>query len=331
MRAVLSKAVGGPETITLGDVATPEPAEDQLLIRVRACGLNFPDLLMVRDLYQVKPPRPFVPGIEVAGEVAAVGSGVSGFKIGDRVSGTMAYGGMAEFAVAAASKCIVIPDSVPHDDAAAFVTTYGTTYHALKQRARAMAGETLLVLGASGGVGLSAVELGKLMGMKVIAAASTQAKVDLALKRGADQGVVYPANVTAASIKELSQLFKSVIGPNGVDVVYDSIGGPYSEAAFRSMAWRGRFLVIGFPAGISSIPLNLTLLKGAEIVGVFYGSFTEREPELHMQNTRELLDLYVAGKFRPYISARYSFADAAKGFAALGDRTATGKIVLTPE
>ncbi len=331
MKAVISDSTGGPETLRYGQLPMPEAGDGQLLIRVHACGLNYPDLLMVEGKYQVDPPRPFVPGIEVAGEVVKIGKGANGFAAGDRVSAMMDFGGMAEYATARAEKCVALPPGIPFDDAAAFVTTHGTSYHALKQRARLAEGDTLLVLGAAGGVGLAAVELGKLMGARVIAAASSQQKVDLALQRGADIGLAYPAGMSVEDIKTLSQRFKKVAGTSGIDVVYDPVGGLYAEAAFRAIAWRGRFLVVGFPAGIPSIPLNLPLLKGAEIVGVFYGSFVEREPQRYMENLRELMAYYLAGRFRPCISARYSFADASKAFLLLSRREATGKIVLTPD
>ncbi len=332
MRAVLSKVVGGPETLVVEEVPDPVAGEGQVVVAVKACGVNYPDVLMIEDKYQFKPPRPFSPGGEISGIVESVGPGVTIVKVGDRVIGSTGSGGMAEKVVLAAERCIPMSDAMPFDEAAAFILTYGTSHHALKQRARIKPGESLLVLGAAGGVGLAAVELGKAMGAHVIAAASTQEKVDLCLGHGADSGVVYPAGpFDKDGAKALADLFKKACPPNGVDVIYDAVGGDYSEAALRAIAWEGRFLVIGFPAGIARIPLNLTLLKGCDIVGVFWGSFVARTPELHAANVREMLELHAQGKIKPYVSEHFPLERAGEAIAHLGARKAMGKVVVTTE
>lgn len=329
MKAVLSKSVGGPETLVLEEVADPVAKAGQVLLAVKACGVNYPDVLIIEDKYQFKPARPFSPGGEVSGVVEAVGEGVTGLKVGDRVIASTGNGGMAEKIALDAARCIPMPASMPFDEAAAFIMTYGTSHYGLKQRATIKPGESLLVLGAAGGVGLAAVELGKAMGAKVIAAASSQEKVDLAISRGADSGVVYPAGpFDKDGRKALANLFKEACGPNGVDVIYDAVGGDYAEASLRSMAWEGRFLVIGFPAGIPAIPLNLTLLKSCQVVGVFWGAFVAREPKLHQENVAELMQLYVDGKIRPHVSETFSLADSGKAIAHLASRKAMGKVVV---
>ena len=330
MKAVLSKSVGGPETLVLEEVADPVAKAGQVLLAVKACGVNYPDVLIIEDKYQFKPARPFSPGGEVSGVVEAVGEGVTGLKVGDRVIASTGNGGMAEKIALDAARCIPMPASMPFDEAAAFIMTYGTSHYGLKQRATIQPGESLLVLGAAGGVGLAAVELGKAMGARVIAAASSQEKVDLAISRGADSGLVYPTGpFDKDGKKALANLFKEACGPNGVDVIYDAVGGDYAEASLRSMAWEGRFLVIGFPAGIPAIPLNLTLLKSCQVVGVFWGAFVAREPKLHQENVAELMQLYVDGKIRPHVSETFSLADSGKAIAHLASRKAMGKVVVT--
>ena len=330
MKAVLSKSVGGPETLVLEEVADPVAKAGQVLLAVKACGVNYPDVLIIEDKYQFKPARPFSPGGEVSGVVEAVGEGVTGLKVGDRVIASTGNGGMAEKIALDAARCIPMPASMPFDEAAAFIMTYGTSHYGLKQRATIKPGESLLVLGAAGGVGLAAVELGKAMGARVIAAASSQDKVDLAISRGADSGVDYPTGpFDKDGKKALANLFKEACGPNGVDVIYDAVGGDYAEASLRSMAWEGRFLVIGFPAGIPAIPLNLTLLKSCQVVGVFWGAFVAREPKLHQENVAELMQLYVDGKIRPHVSETFSLADSGKAIAHLASRKAMGKVAVT--
>lgn len=330
MKAVLSKEVGGPETLVLEELPDPVAGPGQVLIDVKACGVNYPDVLIIEDKYQFKPPRPFAPGGEVSGVISAVGEGVTRFKVGDRVLASTGWGGYAEKLALEEQRCTPIPDNMPFDEAAAFVLTYGTSYYALKDRGHVKAGETLLVLGAAGGVGLAAVELGKALGLRVIAAASSQEKVDLAVKHGADSGVVYPRGpFDKDGQKALADLIKGACGPNGWDVAYDAVGGDYSEATIRAAGWNGRFLVIGFPSGIPKIPLNLMLLKSCDIVGVFWGAAVARDPKGHAQNLRELMDLYAAGKIRPYVSERFPLARAGEAIAHLSSRKAMGKVVIT--
>jgi NADPH2:quinone reductase len=253
-------------------------------------------------------------------------------KPGDRVLGNTGWGGMAEELALEAARLIKIPDAMPFDEAAAFIMTYGTSYYALKDRGHMQPGESLLVLGAAGGVGLAAVELGKAMGGRVIAAASSQEKVDLAVSRGAESGVVYPLGpFDRDGQKALADQFKQAVGPNGVDLVYDGVGGDYAEAAVRSMAWEGRFLVVGFPAGIPRVPFNLMLLKGCDVVGVFWGSAVSRDPAGHQQNVKELLELYAAGKIKPHVSEHYPLARAAEAISHLASRKAMGKVVVMVE
>lgn len=329
MKALLSTTVGGPETLQLMDLPDPVPGRGEVVLDVRAVGVNFPDTLIIRDMYQFKPNRPFAPGGEVSGVVTAVGEGVTRVKPGDRVIGSTGWGGMAEKIAIDQNRCIPIPDAMPFDQAAALVMTYGTSQYALKDRASLKAGETLLVLGAAGGVGLAAVELGKAMGARVIAACSTQEKVDVAMAHGADAGVVYPTGpFDKEGRKALADLFKGACGPNGADVIYDAVGGDYAEASLRAIGWEGRFLVIGFPAGIPAIPLNLTLLKSCQIVGVFWGAFTAREPARNQQNLAELMALYAGGKIRPHVSARFPLAEGGAAIQHLMDRKATGKVVV---
>jgi NADPH:quinone reductase len=329
MKALLSSAPGLPDTLALIDLADPVAGKGEVILDVKAVGVNFPDTLIIQDLYQFKPERPFAPGGEVSGVVASLGEGVTHLKVGDRVIGSTGWGGMAEKLALNAGRCIPMPDSMPFDEAAAFIMTYGTSQYALKDRAHLKAGETLLVLGAAGGVGLAAVELGKAMGAKVIAACSTQEKVDVAIAHGADAGLVYPTgSFDKAGKKALADLFKQACGPNGADVIYDAVGGDYAEASLRAIAWEGRFLVIGFPAGIPAIPLNLTLLKSCQIVGVFWGAFVAREPKANIENVAELMNLYQAGKIKPHVSAKFPLAEGAAAIQHLMDRKATGKVVV---
>lgn len=330
MRAVLSKTTGGPETLVLEEIPTPDPGPGQVRVAVKAVGVNYPDVLIIEDRYQFKPPRPFSPGGEFSGVVDAVGEGVTALKAGDRVFGNMGSGGMAEAILAPAERLTPMPDAMPFDEAAAFLMTYGTSWYGLKDRGRLQAGETLLVLGAAGGVGLAAVELGAAVGARVVAAASSEEKVQAAKDRGAHEGVVYPAGpFDKDGRKSLAQLFKDAVGPDGAHVTYDAVGGDYAEAALRASAWDGRFLVIGFPAGIPAIPLNLTLLKSCNIIGVFWGAAVARDPAGHQQNVRELMDLYSAGKIKPHVSARYPLERAGEAITHLAERRAIGKVVVT--
>ncbi len=331
MRAMLSSRPGGPETLELTDLPDPEPKKGELLIRVRAAGINFPDTLMIRDLYQMKPPRPFAPGGEIAGEVAAVGQGVEGFAVGDRVLALSGFGGFATHLTIDAGRAIPVPDDMPYEDAACFIFTYGTSHHALKDRARIQPGESLLILGAAGGVGAAAIELGKAAGARVIAAVSSPDKADFCREIGADETLVYPRELDRDAQKALSGQIKALAGKDGVDVVYDAVGGAYAEPAIRALAWEGRFLVVGFPAGIPKIPLNLTLLKGSQIVGVFWGASTVQDPQGHRQNVKELFRMYGAGRIKPRISARFPLTQAAEALTLMQDRKVMGKVVLTME
>jgi NADPH2:quinone reductase len=332
MKAVLSKVVGGPETLVVDEIDEPTAGPGQVLLSVKACGVNYPDVLMIQDMYQFKPPRPFSPGGEVSGVVKALGEGVTNVKVGDRVLASTGSGGMAEVVALDASRLTPIADAMPFDEAAAFMMTYGTSWYALKDRGYLKPGQTLLVLGAAGGVGLAAVELGKAMGARVIAAASSQEKVDLAIKHGAESGVVYPTGpFDKEGTKALAQLFKDACGPAGWDVAYDAVGGDYAEATIRAAGWGGRFLVIGFPAGIPKVPLNLTLLKSCDIVGVFWGAAVARDPKAHQENVKQLMDMYAEGKIKPYVSERFSLEKAGDAIAHLAARKAMGKVVVVTE
>ena len=329
MKAVLSTSVGGPETLKFEDLPSPTAKPGVAVVSVKACGVNYPDVLIIEDRYQFKPARPFAPGGEISGVVKEVGEGVTHIKPGDRVLGNTGWGGMAEELSLEASRLVPIPDAMPFDEAAAFLMTYGTSYYGLKDRGRLKAGETLLVLGAAGGVGLAAVELGAAMGARVIAAASSAEKVELAKARGAAEGVVYPSGpFDRDGQKALADLFKQASGPTGVNMIYDGVGGDYAEASLRSMAWEGRFLVIGVPAGIPRIPRTLALLKGCDIVGVFWGAAVARDPAAHQRNVKELLDLYAAGKIRPHVSEHFPLARAGEAIAHLASRKAMGKVVV---
>jgi NADPH:quinone reductase len=329
VRALLSKSAGGFDTLILDTVPDPTPQAGEVLIAVKACGVNYPDVLIIEDKYQAKPKRPFAPGSEIAGIVEAVGEGVTRLTVGDRVIGQLVWGGMAEKVAVAETHCLRMPDAMSYEDGAAFIITYGTAYHALKQRAKLAQGDTLLVLGAAGGVGLAAVELGRVMGARVIAACSSREKLELCLAHGAHGGIVYPRGpFDKDGKKALSNLFKEACGPTGPNIIYDAVGGDYAEASLRAIAWEGRFLVIGFPSGIPSIPLNLTLLKVCQIIGVFWGAWTKHDPKSSGENAAQLLDLYVAGKIKPHISAVYPLAEGGKALADLAERRAQGKVVV---
>lgn len=329
MKAMLSHEPGGPETLKLTETDTPEPKKKQVRIKVHAAGLNFPDTLIIKDLYQMKPPRPFAPGGEIAGEIEAIGDGVSGLSVGDRVLAMTGFGGFATHICADAARVMKIPDEMPYDEASCLVLTYGTSHHALKNRAEIQPGESLLILGAAGGVGAAAIELGKAAGARVIAAVSSEEKAQFCRDLGADETLIYSRDMDdRATQKEFSNKIKELSGGDGVDVVYDAVGGAYAEPAVRALAWKGRYLVVGFPAGIPSIPLNLTLLKGCQIVGVFWGAHTLREPEMHAENMADLFRMYAQGKIKPRISERFALEDAAKALEMMEDRKVLGKVVL---
>jgi len=330
MKAVLSRVVGGPSTLTFEGVADPIAGPCEVLIGIGACGVNYPDSLIIEDRYQFKPARPFSPGGEVAGTVIGLGDGVKSVKIGDRVLASVGWGGMAEQVAVNERRVRPIPAAMPFDEAAALLMTYGTTFHALKDRAAIKPGETLLVLGAAGGVGSAAVELGKAMGARVIAAVSSPEKAEAAKAWGADETLVYPSGpFDKDGKKALTELFKAACGEKGADVIYDPVGGDYTEASLRAIAWEGRFLVIGFPAGIAKLPLNLTLLKSCQVVGVFWGAFATREPERNAANTRELFDLYEKGLIKPRVSKRFALSEAGEAISWLSSRQAMGKVVVT--
>jgi NADPH2:quinone reductase len=323
MKAVLCKSHGMPDTLVVEDVPSPDLSEGQVLISVKACGVNFPDTLIIQGKYQFKPDLPFSPGGEVSGVIKAVGDGVTNVSVGDRVIAFSTWGGFAEELAVDANRLIRMSDKMEFEKASAFILTYGTSYHALKDRANIQPGETLLVLGASGGVGLAAIQLGKAMGARVIAAASTKEKLDVCAVNGADELINYSSEDLRARVKEITP-------GAGVDVIYDPVGGPLSEKALRDMSWRGRFLVVGFAVGeIPKVPLNLALLKGCSIVGVFWGDFTRREPALNDANNRELMRLFEAGKISPHIHKVYPLTQASEALNELLDKKVSGKVVLS--
>jgi NADPH:quinone reductase len=321
MRAILCKELGPADKLVIEDIPSPQVSGDGVKVKVKAAGLNFPDTLIIEGKYQIKPELPFSPGGEMAGEIIEVGPDVKNLKPGMRVMGLTGYGSFAEEMVIGESRVIPVPDGMKDETAAAFSMVYGTSYHALKQRANIQPGETLLVLGASGGVGLAAVELGKAMGAKVIAAASTDDKLQVAKEAGADDLINY-------TDEDLKEALKSRY-PQGIDVIYDPVGDRFTEPALRNMAWNGRFLIVGFAAGeIPKIPANLTLLKGCSVVGVFWGAFTAKEPKEHIQNVKELMQLFAEGKIDPRVSEVFPFEQYEDALAALSSRRAKGKVVL---
>ncbi len=323
MKAVLCKEYGLPGKLVVEDIPSPKPASGQVVVSVKACGVNFPDTLIIQGKYQFKPEMPFSPGGEVAGVVKEIGEGVKRVKPGDRVIAFNTWGGFAEEMLVEADRTILMPASMDFIPASAFVLTYGTSYHALKDRAEIKAGETMLVLGAAGGVGLAAIQIGKAMGARVIAAASSDEKLKVCRDNGADEVINYGS-------EDLRSRVKIITAGKGLDVVYDPVGGPYSEPALRDMAWKGRFLVVGFAAGdIPKVPLNLMLLKGCSIVGVFWGAFTKNEPERNRENNWELMAMYAAGKVRPHIHATYPLERAAEALNEVINKRVAGKVVLT--
>jgi NADPH2:quinone reductase len=330
VRALLSTAPGGPETLRLEEVADPAAGPGQLLVRVKACAINYPDVLIIEDKYQFKPPRPFAPGGEIAGIVEAVGEGVSGWREGDRLIAMVGHGGLAEKVAVNAATALPLPEGRSFEEGSALILTYATSIHALLDRGRLKAGQTLLVLGAAGGVGLAAVELGKAYGARVVAAASSEEKAQAARAAGADSAIVYPRGpFDKDGAKALSQLFKDAVGPAGADVVYDPVGGAYAEAALRAIGWEGRYLVVGFPAGIPKLPLNLTLLKSCDVCGVFWGAFAARDPAANAAHIRTLFELWDEGKIAPKVSRTWPLAQAAEAIAWMAARKAVGKLVVT--
>jgi NADPH2:quinone reductase len=330
MKALLSTDAGGPETLRLSDVPDPSPGPGQLLVRVKACAINYPDVLIIEDKYQFKPPRPFAPGGEIAGIVEAVGEGVSGWAEGDRLIAMIGHGGLAEKVVVDAARAIPLPAGRSFEEGSALILTYGTTIHALLDRGQLKAGETLLVLGAAGGVGLAAVELGKAYGARVIAAVSSEEKAEAARAAGADATIIYPRGpFDKDGAKALANQFKEAVGPAGADVIYDPVGGDYAEPALRSIAWEGRYLVIGFPAGIPKLPLNLTLLKSCDVRGVFWGAFAARDPEANAAHLQTLFRLWEEGKIAPKVTRTWPLAQGGEAIAHMAARQAVGKLVVT--
>jgi NADPH2:quinone reductase len=323
MKAVLCKAFGPPESLVVEEVTSPDPGPGEVVVSVKAASVNFPDVLIIQNKYQFKPQLPFSPGSEVAGVVKTIGDGVTTVKPGDRVMAFTTYGAFAEEVRTEATRLLPLPDGMDFTHAAAFGLTYATSDHALRDRGQLAAGETLLVLGAAGGVGLAAIEIGKALRARVIAAASTEDKLAVCREHGADDTINYATD-------DLRDRIKSLTDGRGVDVVYDPVGGAYTEPALRSLAWRGRLLVVGFAAGdIPKIPLNLTLLKGCSIVGVFWGEFTRREPQRFAESMRQLGRWYADGRLKPHVSQTYPLERAADALTAMANRQVKGKVVLT--
>jgi len=324
MRALLCKEHGMADKLELvDDWPEPQAGKGEIVIDIKAAGLNFPDVLIIQGKYQFQPEMPFIPGGECAGDVIAVGEGVERYKVGDKVIAMTGHGCFCEQIAVNQLAVMPMPEGLDYKQAAGVAVTYFTTYHALKQRAQLQEGETMLVLGAAGGVGSTAVELGKLMGAKVIAAASSEEKLALCRELGADETINYSEEDLKARVKELT-------GGKGVDVVYDPVGGDYTEPALRGMAWNGRYLVIGFASGpIPEIPLNLTLLKGCSIVGVFWGRFTGEEPAVHLQNIKDLWTLFAEGKLKPAINDVFPLEAYEQAYEVMTERRARGKVILT--
>ena len=324
MKALLCTRYGKPDDLELADIAEPQAGPGEATVKIHAAALNFFDTLIIAGKYQFKPEPPFSPAAEFAGEIVGLGSGVTSFKVGDRVLGYMTYGAARERVALSTDKLTKIPDTLDFDRAAGICITYGTTFHALKDRAALKKDESLAVLGAAGGVGLAAVELGKIMGARVIACASSDDKLAFARKHGADVGINYSSD-------DLKEALRRVTDGRGVDVIYDPVGGPYTEPALRSIAWQGRFLVVGFAAGdIPKVPLNLVLLKGCDVLGVFWGSFIERDPVGHRANTEQLLAWCMEGKLSSHVHAVYPLAQAKEALKAIAARQVMGKVLLRP-
>jgi NADPH2:quinone reductase len=330
MRALLSTAPGGPETLAIGELPDPVPAPGEVVIAVAAAGVNFPDTLIIEDLYQLRPPRPFAPGGEAAGTIVAVGEGVSGWKPGDRVMAMTRSGAMAERVAVSQDGLFALPERHGFVEGSALLFTYGTAVHALVDRGHLKAGQTLLVLGAAGGIGIASIEVGKALGARVIAAVSSEEKAEAARAAGADVALIYShAPLDKAASKALADAFKQACGAGGADVVVDPVGGDYAEPALRAIAWEGRYLVLGFPAGIPAIPFNLPLLKSCDICGVFWGAFAEREPETNRAHIARLLAWWAEGRIGPRIAATYPLERGGEAIAALVARAVIGKVVVT--
>jgi NADPH2:quinone reductase len=325
MKAVVCQAWGLPDTLTVQDLPDPQPAAGQVVIDVQAAGVNFPDVLIIQGKYQFKPELPFTPGSEVAGTISAVADDVTGFKVGDQVIAFTAQGGFGQKLAVPVAALMPMPPGMDFDTAAAITLTYGTSHHAVVDRAALKAGETMLILGAAGGVGLAAIEIGKALGARIIACASSDEKLAVCKEHGADVLINY-------SKEDLREAIKAATGGKGPDVIYDPVGGEYAEPAFRSIGWRGRYLVVGFANGeIPKLPLNLTLLKGASLVGVFWGEYAKREPKANLAAMRQMIGWMQEGKIKPHISARYALADTAQALNDMAARKVTGKVVILPQ
>ncbi|WP_197738406.1 NADPH:quinone oxidoreductase family protein [Tardiphaga sp. P9-11] len=329
MRALVSYEPGGPDTLRLASLPDPVPASGQLLVSIAACGVNFPDLLMIQDLYQVKAPRPFAPGAEIAGTVVALGEGISGFKVGDRVAARCGTGGMAEMIAIDAARCTKIPDTMPFRDAAAFQFTYETAYYALVTRGRLKQNETVLVLGAAGGVGSASIQVAKALGARVVAATSSEEKLAFALSQGADHGLVYQLDKESEDPKkELARAMKVAVGRTGADLIIDPVGGFAVEPAMRCAAEGARYLILGFTAGIAAMPMNLPLLKSCDVLGINWRTFTLEQPLQSAANRAQLLEFYAARKIAPAITATFALEEGQAAISAFKDRSVLGKIVV---
>jgi NADPH:quinone reductase-like Zn-dependent oxidoreductase len=329
MRALVSKAVGGPETLEMVELPDLVAGPGQVVVAVKACAINFPDVLIIEDKYQFKPQRPFAPGGEIAGTIDSIGEGVTGWAVGDRVIAMLGHGGLCEKVIADPAKLYRLPEGRSFAEGASLILTYGTTIHALLDRGHIKAGQTLLVLGAAGGVGLAAIELGNAFGAKVVAAVSSEEKAAAAKSAGADETLIYArAPFDRDQSKALAEQFKAAVGRDGAHVVYDPVGGDYAEPALRSIAWEGKYLVVGFPAGIPKLPLNLTLLKSCDVCGVFWGAFAARDPKANQAHIETLFDLWEAGKIAPRVTETFAFEDGGKAIAKMAARGAIGKLVV---
>ena len=330
MKAFLCKEFGPVDSHQVEEIEDPVAGPGEVVVNIKATGISFPDVLIVQGLYQFKPPFPFSPGSEISGVISSVGEGVTRYKEGDRVMGSIGSGGLREKGVYSEHQLMPLPESMDFKTAAGFPLNYGTTYHAFKQRGELEPGQSVLVLGAGGGLGITAIHVAKAMGAKVIAAASSQDKIDLCKREGADEGIIYERDMDRDLQKKFSDQIKEVTG-GGVDMIYDLVGGDYAEPALRAIARHGKYLVIGFTAGIPKMPLNLTLLKECQIVGVFWGQFAGLDQAENQQNFKELFELHEEGKIKPFVTETFPLEDAAKAIKTLEDRKVLGKVVVSME